>query len=81
MRCAASTGTRTTVKSGGHSYGAYGLAGALVIDLLEFQTVAVDAATKVATVGGGVRLGNMAARIYAQGQRGCVLPRPLRRRR
>lgn len=40
-----------------------------VIDLEPFQTVALDKASGVVQVGGGVRLGNLADGIYQQGQR------------
>ena len=41
-----------------------------MINMVEFQTVAVNAKTQIATVGAGVRLGNMADKLYKQGQRG-----------
>jgi len=70
VKCAYKTGTRVTVKSGGHSYGAYGLVGTMVMDMAEFQTVTYDAKTEIATVGTGVRLGNLATKIFQLGQRG-----------
>ncbi len=75
MTCATSTGTKVTARSGGHSYAAYGLGGEdghLVIDLRNFQEISLDNQAHVATVGAGVRLGNLAERLYALGHRGQV---------
>lgn len=60
------------MKGGGHSYGAYGLAGALVINLSQFQDVTLDTTTNIATVGGGARLGNMATKIFNLNKRAYV---------
>ena len=70
--CAGTHKTKVQAKSGGHSYAAYGLGGqngSMVIDLQTFQNISVDAATNIATVGGGVRLGNLAGGIYNQSKR------------
>lgn len=72
VKCAYNSNTKTTVKGGGHSYGAYGLAGSLVIDMVQFQAVTLDTATNVASVGGGARLGNMAKKIFDLGGRAYV---------
>ncbi|KAL0632705.1 hypothetical protein Q9L58_008398 [Maublancomyces gigas] len=69
VKCAYNSGIRVTVKGGGHSYGAYGLVGAMVIDMVEFQAVTLDSTTKIANVGGGARLGNMASQIFNLNQR------------
>jgi hypothetical protein len=42
----------------------------MVMDMAEFQTVTYDAKTEIATVGTGVRLGNLATKIFQLGQRG-----------
>ncbi|KAL0630899.1 hypothetical protein Q9L58_010247 [Maublancomyces gigas] len=68
VRCAYDAGIKVTVRSGGHSYGAYGLYGTMVLDLSEFQDVTLDS-SNIASVGGGVRLGNMATKIFNLGQR------------
>lgn len=69
VKCAYNSNTKVSVKGGGHSYGAYGLAGSVVIDMVSFQQVAVDSGTKVASIGAGVRLGNMASQLFNLGQR------------
>lgn len=59
-------------RSGGHSYGAYGLGGqdgSLMVDLGSFQTISLDKSTNIATVGAGVRLGNMASKLFSLGGR------------
>lgn len=42
----------------------------MVIDMMEFQNVTLDAATGIASVGAGLRLGNMATKLFQLGQRG-----------
>ncbi|TGZ78668.1 FAD-binding domain-containing protein [Ascodesmis nigricans] len=64
MKCAWSTKTQVSVKSGGHSYGAYGLAGTMVLDMSDFQKIAFSNGTDIVIVGAGVRLGNMAKGLY-----------------
>lgn len=59
-------------RSGGHSYAAYGLGGAnhvFVIDLKLINSVAVDKSTGQATIGAGVRIGDMAISLNNQGGR------------
>ncbi|CCX30517.1 hypothetical protein FPQ18DRAFT_312236 [Pyronema domesticum] len=70
LKCAYSTNTRVSAKSGGHSYSASGLSGNMVMDMVEFQEVSYDASTTIATVGSGVRLGNMATKLFQLGERG-----------
>lgn len=69
MRCADRADVKVTVKGGGHSYGAYALAGALVIDMMEFQTVSLDTTTNIVSVGAGLRLGNLANTLFELGER------------
>lgn len=72
VTCAAAAGVKVQAKSGGHSYASFssgGQDGSLIVDLQEFNSISVDSSTFVASVGGGVRLGNMALALYAQGQR------------
>lgn len=78
VKCAHANKIRVSVKGGGHSYGAYGLSGTLVLDMAEFQTVNLDQTTKIATVGAGVRLGNMANKLFSLGKRGFVTSLPFR---
>ncbi|KAK0742757.1 hypothetical protein B0T18DRAFT_481258 [Schizothecium vesticola] len=72
--CASSLNIPVQAKSGGHSYASFSSGGdvlsqTLVVDLENFQDVVVNNTTYVASVGGGVRLGNLALGIYAQGER------------
>lgn len=72
IQCAAQNGLKVQAKSGGHSYASFshgGVDGAVVVDLIRFQDVVVDAKSGVAQVGGGVRLGRLAQEIYTQGKR------------
>ncbi|KIW05866.1 uncharacterized protein PV09_03067 [Verruconis gallopava] len=65
-------GLNVQARSGGHSYGNYGLGGmdgAIVIDLKYFQYVSVDHSTWIATVGAGARLEDVTKQLYANGQR------------
>lgn len=62
------------MKGGGHSYGASGLAGAMIMDMIKFQDVTLDSDTHIASVGAGVRLGNMASKLFTLGGRAYVPP-------
>lgn len=56
------------VRGGGHSYAGFGVAdGALQIDLAAFNTVTVDRARRVASVGGGTRIKELLAAILPLG--------------
>lgn len=69
--CAGQSGLKVQAKSGGHSYASFssgGKDGAMMIDLQSFQTVQLDPSSGIATVGGGVRLGNLADGIWNQGK-------------
>ncbi|KAL8950178.1 MAG: hypothetical protein Q9222_003771 [Ikaeria aurantiellina] len=71
VTCAAKYNVKVQPRSGGHSYASFSLggqSGTMVIDLQSFQTVSVDS-NGIATVGGGLRLGNMALGIFNQAQR------------
>lgn len=77
IRCVSDQGgsQKLSPKSGGHSYEAYSLGGqdgTVVVDLRRIKDVNVDTAAKTATVGAGVRLGNLAETIFDQG--GFALP-------
>ncbi|KAF2463623.1 FAD-binding domain-containing protein [Lindgomyces ingoldianus] len=70
--CASKAGVKVQAKSGGHSYASYssgGKDGSMMIDLQPMQGVKLDTTTGIVTVGGGVRLGNLAKGIYDQGKR------------
>lgn len=69
--CAGAHNVKVQPRGGGHSYASFstgGQDGSMVIDLQDFQQTNVDA-DGVATVGGGVRLGNMALAIYNHSKR------------
>ncbi|KAF2028534.1 FAD-binding domain-containing protein [Setomelanomma holmii] len=70
--CAAQSGLKVQAKSGGHSYASFGLGGkdgSMNINLESLQTIQLDTSSGIVTVGGGVRLGNLADGIWNQGQR------------
>jgi hypothetical protein len=70
--CAGEFDIKVQPKSGGHSYASYssgGQDGSMEIYLQSFQNVTVDSSTGIATVGTGVRLGNLDEAIYSQGER------------
>ncbi|USP82220.1 Glucooligosaccharide oxidase [Curvularia clavata] len=72
VTCAAETGVKVQPRSGGHSYGSYSLGGkngSLVVDLQKFNSISLDRSSGIATVGGGVRLGNLGVELFNQGQR------------
>ncbi|KAI9648142.1 hypothetical protein NHQ30_002774 [Ciborinia camelliae] len=72
VTCAAAAGLKVQAKSGGHSYASYSIGGkdgSVVVSLENFNSISVDNQTNIATVGGGVRLGNLALGLYNQGNR------------
>ena len=69
--CAWTGSIKVQAKSGGHSYASFssgGQDGSMIIDLESFQSVSVNS-SGIATVGAGVRLGNMALQLYSQAKR------------
>lgn len=59
-------------RSGGHSYGGYGLGGAhgaLVVDLSQLKTISVDQSSGQAVIGSGNRLGDVAIGLHSQAGR------------
>ncbi|KAF3016094.1 hypothetical protein E8E14_000561 [Neopestalotiopsis sp. 37M] len=72
MECVHLCHYRAQAKSGGHSYASFssgGYDGEVVVDLREMQEVHVDPRTYIASVDGGLRLGNMALQLYQQRKR------------
>lgn len=72
LSCAKKYKVKVQPRGGGHSYGAMSLGGkdgSLMIDMNRFNKIQLDNATKVAKVGAGVRLGNLATALYNQGGR------------
>ncbi|KAF2097748.1 FAD-binding domain-containing protein [Rhizodiscina lignyota] len=69
--CASESGIKVASRSGGHSYAAFGLGGqngSMVIDVRNFQDFSIDS-NQVAKVGGGMRLGTMAQKLFNEGTR------------
>jgi len=61
-------GYEVAVRGGGHSLAAFGTTeGGLLIDLADLDEIAVDAETRTATAGGGVRAGAFTVATYDQG--------------
>lgn len=76
--CAQLFDVKVAARCGGHSYAGFGLGGkdgSLVIDMQKFKSVVVDQNTKVATIGAGTRLGDVAYNLFNQG--GRALPHGL----
>ncbi|KAK3331584.1 hypothetical protein B0T19DRAFT_490219 [Cercophora scortea] len=70
--CASMSDVKVQAKSGGHSYGNYGLGGddgAIAIDLVNFQDFSMDNKTWKATIGAGTRLGDVTKRLHEHGNR------------
>lgn len=71
VTCACANNVKVQAKGGGHSYAAFSLGGengSLVVSMENFQNVSVDA-NDIATVGAGLRLGNMALALLNGSQR------------
>ncbi|RPA75529.1 FAD-binding domain-containing protein [Ascobolus immersus RN42] len=71
VKCAISKDIKLSIRGGGHSYGAFafgGEDGRLMIDMERFQTISYDESTEIATVGAGVRLGNLASKLLGHGR-------------
>ncbi|KAK2592792.1 hypothetical protein QQS21_009496 [Conoideocrella luteorostrata] len=72
VACGESSEVRVTAKSGGHSFGSYGLGGEdghLLIDLAGMNQVKLDNGSHVAKVQPGARLGHVATELFNQGRR------------
>lgn len=72
VTCASIFNVKVQPKSGGHSYASYstgGTNGIMMIDLQGLQGATVNSGTGIATVGAGMRLGNMATALFNQGGR------------
>jgi len=71
VSCGVGLNITISPKSGGHSYASHaqgGENGHLMVDLKYFNSVVYDNVTKVATVGPGSRLGNVAQALWNQGK-------------
>lgn len=72
VKCASDNGIFVQARSGGHSYGNYGLGGtdgAVVINLEKLQQFSMDESTWVATIGSGTILGDVTRRLSNAGGR------------
>ncbi|TFK61310.1 FAD-binding domain-containing protein [Pluteus cervinus] len=72
VRCAVASKIKVQPKSGGHSFGNYGLGGvdgALVVDLQNLQKFSMNHDTWFATFGSGTLLGDLTDRLSANGGR------------
>ncbi|KAJ5949670.1 FAD linked oxidase N-terminal [Penicillium verhagenii] len=72
VKCAADNGYPVQAKSGGHSYGNYGLGGvdgAVVVDMKEFQQFSMNTTNWEATIGSGTLLTDVTTRLHNAGGR------------
>ncbi|KAF7317814.1 Reticuline oxidase [Mycena kentingensis (nom. inval.)] len=72
VKCAAGGGFKVQARSGGHSYGNYGIGGedgAVVVDLSSLQQFRMDNTTWQATVGAGTLLADVTKRLHDAGGR------------
>lgn len=69
VQCAAENGYKVQAKSGGHSYANFGLGdGAVAIDLVNINQYSIDNATGHATIGAGMRLGDIDDKLHETGR-------------
>lgn len=69
VQCAAENGYKVQAKSGGHSYANFGLGdGAVAIDLVNLNQYSIDNATGYATIGAGLRLGEVDDNLHETGR-------------
>ncbi|KAF7345272.1 hypothetical protein MSAN_01903900 [Mycena sanguinolenta] len=72
VQCAAASNVKVQPRSGGHSYGNYGIGGvdnAVVVDLSNFQQFSMDNTTWQATIGAGSLLKDVTNRLSKAGGR------------
>ncbi|KAF7309498.1 Reticuline oxidase [Mycena indigotica] len=72
LNCAAASDVKVQARSGGHSYGNYGLGGednAVVVDMVNFQQFSMDKNTWKAKIGSGTRLGDVTKKLHDAGGR------------
>ncbi|KAF4439178.1 hypothetical protein F53441_12653 [Fusarium austroafricanum] len=72
VKCAKEHGLKVQAKSGGHSYGNYGLGGAdgaVSIDLVNLKDFKMDNRTWYASFGAGTNLGELDKNLHASGRR------------
>ncbi|TLS29324.1 hypothetical protein PpBr36_02156 [Pyricularia pennisetigena] len=74
VKCAAANGKKVQAKSGGHSYGNYGMGGpnstdVITIDMVNFKQFRMDNETWKATIGSGHQLGDVSEKLHENGGR------------
>ncbi|RSL96128.1 hypothetical protein CDV31_013600 [Fusarium ambrosium] len=72
VKCAKENGFKFQARSGGHSYGNFGLGGvdgAVVLDLRNLKNFTMDRSTWQASIGGGMHLGELDAHLHSNGGR------------
>ncbi|KAJ7221901.1 hypothetical protein C8J57DRAFT_1392465 [Mycena rebaudengoi] len=72
LQCAVASAVKVQPRSGGHSYGNYGIGGednAVVVDMVNFQQFKMDNSTMQATIGSGTLLGDVTDRLHKAGGR------------
>ncbi|KAF7561594.1 hypothetical protein G7046_g2554 [Stylonectria norvegica] len=72
VRCAKENNFKVQAKSGGHSYGNFGMGGidgAVMVDLVNLKGFSMDRETWKATVGAGFRLGELDEHLHDNGGR------------
>lgn len=69
VQCASSADIKVQARSGGHSYANFGLGdGAIAVDLVNFQQYSMDETTGYATVGAGMKLGDVDTNLEKTGR-------------
>lgn len=72
VKCAVQHGAFVQARSGGHSYGNFGLGGkdgAVVVDLVNFKDFSMDKSNWTANFGAGLRLGELDKKLHENGRR------------
>ncbi|KAJ6580992.1 hypothetical protein B0H19DRAFT_1017535 [Mycena capillaripes] len=72
VQCAVASAVKVQPRSGGHSYGNYGIGGedgAVVVDMVNFQQFSMDNTTWQATIGSGTLLADVTTRLHDAGGR------------
>ncbi|KAJ7483149.1 hypothetical protein FB451DRAFT_1393290 [Mycena latifolia] len=72
VQCAVASAVKVQPRSGGHSYGNYGIGGedgAVVVDMVNFQQFTMDNSTWQATIGAGTLLADVTSRLHDAGGR------------
>ncbi|CAK5273813.1 unnamed protein product [Mycena citricolor] len=72
VKCAVASSVKVQARSGGHSYGNYGIGGqdgAVVVDLVNFKQFAMNSTTWCATIGAGMLLEEVTSKLHEAGGR------------